>query len=161
MTDPDLIRRAEAAGVAPIYLDWRGQRVEVSEETLTAILGALDRVPGVPSEAGGPDGVGGADAGTVAGVVGEVGVAGEAGEAAEIGVAGEAGAPSPRLPEGRSWGFTVQLYSVRSRNSWGHGDLHDLADLARWSARDLGAGFVLINPLHAAQPLPPVSPTSR
>jgi 4-alpha-glucanotransferase len=159
MTDPDLIRRAEAAGVAPIYLDWRGQRVEVSEETLTAILGALDRVPGVPSEAGGPDGVGGADAGTVAGVVGEVGVAGEAGEAAEIGVAGEAGAPSPRLPEGRSWGFTVQLYSVRSRNSWGHGDLHDLADLARWSARDLGAGFVLINPLHAAQPLPPVSPS--
>ncbi len=162
MTDPDLIRRAEAAGVAPIYLDWRGQRVEVSEETLTAILNALDRVPGVSSEAGGPDGVGGADAGAVAGMVGEVGVAGEAGEvgeAAEVGVAGEAGAPRPRLPQGRSWGFTVQLYSVRSRNSWGHGDLHDLADLARWSARDLGAGFVLINPLHAAQPLPPVSPS--
>ncbi|MGH3209751.1 MAG: 4-alpha-glucanotransferase, partial [Trebonia sp.] len=27
------------------------------------------------------------------------------------------------------------------------------------SARDLGAGFVLINPLHAAEPLPPVSPS--
>ncbi len=60
-------------------------------------------------------------------------------------------------PAARSWGFAVQLYSLRSRGSWGHGDLRDLADLAAWSARDLGAGFVLINPLHAAEPLPPVS----
>jgi 4-alpha-glucanotransferase len=63
------------------------------------------------------------------------------------------------LPASRSWGFTVQLYSLRSRASWGHGDLRDLADLARWSASDLGADFVLINPLHAAEPLPPVSPS--
>ena len=63
-------------------------------------------------------------------------------------------APFPRQ---RTWGFTVQLYALRSRASWGHGDLRDLADLAAWSARDLGAGFVLINPLHAAEPLPPVS----
>jgi 4-alpha-glucanotransferase len=63
------------------------------------------------------------------------------------------------VPAKRSWGFTVQLYSLRSRDSWGHGDLRDLADLARWSARDLGAGFVLINPLHAVEPLPPVSPS--
>jgi 4-alpha-glucanotransferase len=60
-------------------------------------------------------------------------------------------------PARRSWGFAVQLYSVRSRASWGHGDLHDLADLAAWSAADLGADFVLVNPLHAAEPLPPVS----
>jgi 4-alpha-glucanotransferase len=53
----------------------------------------------------------------------------------------------------------VQLYSVRSRASWGHGDFRDLADLAAWSARDLGADFVLVNPLHAAEPLPPVSPS--
>src|SRR5215468_11239046 len=65
-----------------------------------------------------------------------------------------------RVPERRLWGFTVQLYSLRSRDSWGHGDLHDLAELAAWSARDLGAGFVLINPLHAAEPLPPVSPSA-
>jgi 4-alpha-glucanotransferase len=64
-----------------------------------------------------------------------------------------------RVPGSRVWGFTVQLYSLRSRNSWGHGDLRDLAELAAWSARDLGAGFVLINPLHAAEPLPPVSPS--
>jgi len=64
-----------------------------------------------------------------------------------------------RVPGHRAWGFTVQLYSVRSRDSWGHGDLRDLADLAAWSARELGAGFVLINPLHAAEPLPPISPS--
>ncbi len=68
------------------------------------------------------------------------------------------GAVAP-WPARRSWGFTVQLYSVRSRASWGHGDLHDLADLATWSGRELGADFVLVNPLHAAEPLPPVSPS--
>jgi len=68
------------------------------------------------------------------------------------------GAVAP-APAARSWGFAVQLYSLRSRGSWGHGDLRDLADLAAWSARELGAGFVLINPLHAAEPLPPVSPS--
>jgi len=81
-----------------------------------------------------------------------------------------AGVPAERavapVPDQRSWGFTVQLYSLRSRSSWGHGDLRDLADFAAWAARDLGAGFVLVNPLHAAEPLPPVSaspyqPTSR
>jgi 4-alpha-glucanotransferase len=68
-----------------------------------------------------------------------------------------AGPPAAPAPPGRCWGFTVQLYSLRSRGSWSHGDLRDLADLAVWSARDLGAGFVLINPLHAAEPAPPVS----
>ena len=69
-----------------------------------------------------------------------------------------AGAVAP-VPARRSWGFAVQLYSVRSRASWGHGDLHDLADLAVWSGGELGADFVLVNPLHAAEPLPPVSPS--
>jgi 4-alpha-glucanotransferase len=62
-------------------------------------------------------------------------------------------------PSQRQWGLCTQLYSVRSRRSWGHGDFGDLADLATWSARDLGADFVLVNPLHAAEPLPPVSPS--
>jgi 4-alpha-glucanotransferase len=70
--------------------------------------------------------------------------------------AGSAIAP---FPARRSWGFAIQLYSVRSRASWGHGDLHDLADLASWSARELGADFVLVNPLHAAEPVTPVSPS--
>ena len=63
----------------------------------------------------------------------------------------------PRLPRKRRWGLLVQLYSVRSRRSWGHGDLHDLADLARWSATHLGADFILVNPLHAAEPAVPIS----
>ena len=70
------------------------------------------------------------------------------------GAARDAVAPAPGQ---RSWGFAVQLYSLRSRGSWGHGDLRDLADLATWSAQALGAGFVQVNPLHAAEPLPPVS----
>ena len=65
---------------------------------------------------------------------------------------------APQVRE-RSWGFAVQLYSLRSQGSWGHGDLRDLADLAAWSAREHGAGFVLVNPLHAAEPAPPVSPS--
>ncbi|MGH3205393.1 MAG: 4-alpha-glucanotransferase, partial [Streptosporangiaceae bacterium] len=63
------------------------------------------------------------------------------------------------FPARRAWGFAVQLYSVRSRGSWGHGDLHDLADLAAWSGAALGADFVLVNPLHAAEPTVPVSPS--
>ena len=59
----------------------------------------------------------------------------------------------------RQWGFMTQLYAMRSVKSWGLGDLHDLADLAAWSGRELGAGFVLINPLHAASPVPPMTPS--
>ncbi|MEV7404018.1 4-alpha-glucanotransferase [Streptomyces sp. NPDC091267] len=53
-------------------------------------------------------------------------------------------------PPARSHGFLVQLYSLLSARSWGMGDLGDLADLASWSGRSLGAGFVQVNPLHAA-----------
>ncbi len=55
----------------------------------------------------------------------------------------------------RSWGLTAQLYSVRSGRSWGIGDFADLADLAAVAGAE-GAGFVLVNPLHAAEPRPPV-----
>jgi 4-alpha-glucanotransferase len=76
--------------------------------------------------------------------------------------AGPPGDPGDALPVApppprRAWGFTVQLYSLRSRASWGHGDLRDLADLAAWSGRGPNAGFVQCSPLHAAEPLPPVS----
>ncbi len=56
----------------------------------------------------------------------------------------------------RVWGLMTQLYSVRSRVSWALGDLHDLAELSAWAARDLGASFTLVNPLHATEPLPPL-----
>jgi 4-alpha-glucanotransferase len=65
----------------------------------------------------------------------------------------------PALQDGRAWGFMTQLYSVRSRDSWGIGDLADLAELVSWSAREHGADFVLVNPLHAAEPVPPMEPS--
>jgi 4-alpha-glucanotransferase len=130
MTDAELISRAEAAGISASYLDWRRQRVQVPEQSLEAILDAL-----------------GLRAGTDNAIAGSA-HADEHYAAAPV---------LPALPSTRSWGFTVQLYSVRSRKSWGHGDLRDLADLAAWSARELGAGFLLVNPLHAAEPAPPLS----
>ncbi len=65
------------------------------------------------------------------------------------------GGPGPA----RTWGFMTQLYQVRSARSWGIGDLADLAELAAWSGQELGAGFVLVNPLHAAAPSLPVEPS--
>ena len=59
----------------------------------------------------------------------------------------------------RQWGFMTQLYATRSEQSWGLGDTHDLATLAEWSGAELGAGFVLINPLHAASPVTPIAPS--
>jgi 4-alpha-glucanotransferase len=69
-------------------------------------------------------------------------------------------------PAGRAWGWTAQLYATRSHASWGMGDLGDLRELGRWSASELGAGLLMINPLHAALPgLPqtasPYFPSSR
>ncbi|GGS71958.1 4-alpha-glucanotransferase [Streptomyces griseoviridis] len=67
----------------------------------------------------------------------------------------------PRLPAppGRSYGLLVQLYSLLSRRSWGMGDLGDLGELAAWAGRALGAGFVQVNPLHAAVPGSAGTPT--
>jgi 4-alpha-glucanotransferase len=167
--DGELVRRAEAAGISVSYENWRHQRVEVSAETIEALLAALDAsgVSASPASASPASGAGArlglasADPASGAGPAPAVSVVGEAGGGGQLGAAtGSAGnGVRARLPERRAWGFTVQLYSVRSRDSWGHGDLHDLAELARWSGRELGAGFILVNPLHAAEPLPPVSPS--
>ena len=59
----------------------------------------------------------------------------------------------------RVWGWAVQLYALRSRESWGVGDLADLRNFARW-ARSTGAAVILLNPLGAQSPTLPygVSP---
>ncbi|MGI5443304.1 4-alpha-glucanotransferase [Streptomyces shenzhenensis] len=62
-------------------------------------------------------------------------------------------------PAGRSYGLLVQLYSLLSRRSWGMGDLGDLSELAGWAGRTAGAGFVQVNPLHAAVPGSPTDPS--
>src|SRR5579872_3787195 len=115
---------AAARGVAVSYLDWQGRPVEVSAQTLAAVLDALgDAVPRTPAARDKPL------------------------------------HPEAVFPRRRGWGFTVQLYAVRSRRSWGHGDFGDLAELATWSASAHGADFILVNPLHAAEPTLPVSPS--
>ncbi len=58
----------------------------------------------------------------------------------------------------RAWGLMAQLYSVRSRGSWGMGDFADLADLAA-IAGEQGADFLLINPIHAAEVTPRIEPS--
>ena len=71
------------------------------------------------------------------------------------------------LPEDlHTWGWAVQLYALRSTQSWGIGDLADLRSLMTWSASEHGAGMALVNPLHAAAPTAhqqpsPYFPTSR
>ncbi|MBO9553637.1 4-alpha-glucanotransferase [Cellulomonas sp.] len=65
----------------------------------------------------------------------------------------------PALQGRRAWGLMAQLYSVRSRDSWGVGDLADLAEVSWLAGRELGADFLLVNPLHAAEPQAPLTPS--
>ncbi len=69
------------------------------------------------------------------------------------------------LPRERMWGWSAQLYAVRSRTSWGYGDFADLKRLGRW-AKANGAGMLMLNPLTAAAPVTPIEaspyfPSSR
>lgn len=71
----------------------------------------------------------------------------------------------PPTPVGRSWGWSAQLPAVRSRRSWGIGDLGDLRMLTAWAA-STGAAWLLLNPLNASNPGPdpepsPYYPSSR
>ncbi len=67
---------------------------------------------------------------------------------------------------GKVWGLALQLYSLRSQTNWGVGDFTDLSRLVEWAGKELGAGIIGLNPLHAlknSRPhhLSPYSPTSR
>ncbi len=155
----DLAALAARYGVATTYEDWAGNPKQVPESTVEAVLAAMgafdddgpDEAPPplVVTRAGEPE-ADGRD-------VGEY----DLGDGRTLLVAPRA---CPQPP--RSWGWMAQLYAVRSRHSWGMGDLRDLARLAMWSGHEAGAGFVLVNPLHAASPgLPqedsPYFPASR
>ena len=65
----------------------------------------------------------------------------------------------------RLWALAVQLYALRSRRNWGHGDFTDLAKLITLAAAR-GAAAIGLNPLHAlfadrADEASPYAPNSR
>jgi 4-alpha-glucanotransferase len=191
MTLDPLRRAAEARGVATRFTDAAGVEHHVGDDTLRAILAALGEEP-APSPGGGGwppvvvARVGRAHpwrppAGSRAGVVLKSGeqrplpdglpgdlppgrhrVQGRGGETALVVAPGRCHLPPALAAGGRAWGWAVQLYALRSRASWGVGDLADLAGLLAASA-PLGAGFALVNPLHAAPPAEPspYNPSSR
>jgi 4-alpha-glucanotransferase len=68
-------------------------------------------------------------------------------------------APPALAPVPRSWGWMLQLYALHSARSWGIGDLGDLREFAVRTGSEHGAGAVLLNPLHAPTPVPPVQPS--
>jgi 4-alpha-glucanotransferase len=61
-------------------------------------------------------------------------------------------------PPQRTWGWAIQLYELRSRDSWGIGDMADLRRFARWSKKR-GASLILLNPLGAQTPTLPYEPS--
>lgn len=172
-----------AWGIEPGYHDHRGQWRETSPETTEAILESMDatgeRPPGPTSWVVRKDESArlGDDVTIRLEDGGEILVEGEMPGETPLGyhtLVHQDGREHPLIVspgvcfmpgELRAWGWGTQLYSARSRRSWGIGDLSDLRRLGEW-ARSLGAGMLLVNPLHAALPTTeqqtsPYTPSSR
>jgi 4-alpha-glucanotransferase len=186
----ELRRTAEARGIATSFTDAAGERHVAAEATLEAVLEAMGPAPApaawppvVVTRTGRPDASGtwSPPEGEPATVVLETGeerplpaelpgdlppgrhrVEGRTGATTLVVAPGRCHLPAGLEGGGRAWGWAAQLYAVRSRASWGIGDLGDLAGLLAATA-PLGAGFALLNPLHAAMPAEPspYNPSSR
>ena len=63
------------------------------------------------------------------------------------------------MKNGSLWGWMSQLYSIRSKGSWGVGDFEDLKTMLVEAKKKAGSDFMLINPMHAAEPVPPLTPS--
>ncbi|MCU1601329.1 MAG: putative 4-alpha-glucanotransferase [Frankiales bacterium] len=154
---------AARCGVATSYTAWNGERRVVSDETLSAVLDALETAP----ETGPPPVVvvrRGEPVPLEGTALCEDGVRRELGPDLPLGyhavgdttlIVVPVEAP---VPEGRHWGWQVQLYAVRSEGSWGMGDYADLRALCDATA-EAGGSAVLINPVHAETPVVPLVPS--
>lgn len=75
-------------------------------------------------------------------------------------ISAPASVPMPQAMEDRQlWGWMAQLYSIRSAHSWGVGDFADLKRMLIDAKTATDADFVLVNPLHAAEPVVPLTPS--
>jgi len=184
-----LRRTAEARGIATSFTDAGGRRTEVSEATLEAVLEAMGPAPapapwppvvvtrtGQESRSswrpprGEPASLvleSGEERPLPAELPGDLPpgrhrVEGRTGATTLVVAPGRCHLPAALAGGGRAWGWAAQLYAVRSRASWGIGDLGDLGGLLAATA-PLGAGFALLNPLHAALPAEasPYNPSTR
>src|SRR6266540_2991753 len=178
----ELRRLAEANGVSSRFRLANGRWNRVRPETLEAVLAAMGVEPGVPA-------TGGADPGAPATPSGAPVLVARRGREAGWERAPPARLPGDlplgrhrlvhpggerrlvvapeacHLPDrlaggGRARGWAAQLYALRSRRSWGIGDLGDLARLAGGPDRP---DFVLLSPLHYAPATgdSPYYPSSR
>ncbi len=72
--------------------------------------------------------------------------------------------PEVRLHGKRGFGITTNLYTVRSNENWGAGDIGDVKTIAQWLGQ-YGGSFVGMSPLHALRnccyDVSPYSPITR
>jgi 4-alpha-glucanotransferase len=183
----ELRRTAAARGIATGFTDAGGHHYEVSAATLRAVLDAMGPAPdptawppvvvartGQDASWRPPEGEpvslvleGGEERPVPAGLPGDLPpgrhrVVGRTGATTLVVAPGRCHLPPALEGGGRAWGWAAQLYAARSRASWGIGDLGDLGTLLATTA-SLGAGFALLNPLHAALPTEPspYNPSTR
>lgn len=186
--DDDLAALAAAHGVATSYRDGERREVVVDPEVVVRVLGLLDvdaTTPAARRAALERRGAVAALPGTIAmrpdrarAVPGRGTLTDESGAARPVDGELPTGLPlgyhtleldgrrstvvvaPPALPAPpRTWGWMLQLYALHSARSWGIGDLGDLREFADWTGRAHGADAVLLNPLHAITPVPPVQPS--